>query len=162
MIRFIQANLLDAETQAIVNTVNTVGVMGKGLALMFKNRFPENFKAYEAACRRGEVEVGRMFVTASPELSGPRWIINFPTKEHWRNPSEMVWIVDGLKDLRAVIVEKGIRSIAIPPLGCGLGGLEWSAVLPEIESQLGDLTGVEVVIYEPTAKYQNVAVRRGK
>src|SRR5688572_14609618 len=126
MIRFTQGNLLEAHVEAVVNTVNTVGVMGKGIALMFKDRFPENYKAYAAACKRGEVEIGRMFITASPELSGPRWIINFPTKKHWRHPSKLEWIAEGLKHLRAVITEKGIRSVAIPPLGSGNGGLDWS------------------------------------
>jgi O-acetyl-ADP-ribose deacetylase (regulator of RNase III) len=161
MIRFTQGNLLDADVQAVVNTVNTVGVMGKGIALMFKDKFPENYKAYAAACKRGVVQVGRMFVTESPELNGPRWIINFPTKKHWRNPSKMDWIVEGLRDLHAVIVEDAIRSIAIPPLGSGNGGLEWSEVRPRIEAALGDLDGVDVVIYEPTAKYQNVSKGKG-
>jgi O-acetyl-ADP-ribose deacetylase (regulator of RNase III) len=159
--KFIQGNLLDAKVEAIVNTVNTVGVMGKGIALMFKERFPDNYDAYQAACKRKEVQVGQMFVTESPELSGPRWIINFPTKKHWRQPSKLEWIVEGLKDLHRIIVEKGIRSIAIPPLGSGNGGLEWSEVRPQIESALSDLKEVEVVVYEPTAKYQNVAKGRG-
>jgi O-acetyl-ADP-ribose deacetylase (regulator of RNase III) len=161
MIRFTQGNLLDADADAVVNTVNSVGVMGKGIALMFREKFPENYKAYVAACKRGDVQVGRMFVTASPELSGPRWIINFPTKKHWRHPSKMEWVIDGLKDLRAVIAEKGIRSVAIPPLGSGNGGLDWLRVRPEIERALGDLTQVEVVVYEPTARYQNVAKGKG-
>jgi O-acetyl-ADP-ribose deacetylase (regulator of RNase III) len=161
MIRFTQGNLLDADVEAVVNTVNTVGVMGKGIALMFKDKFPDNYKAYAAACKLGEVKVGHMFVTASPELSGPRWIINFPTKKHWRHPSKLEWIAEGLKDLRSVILEKRIRSIAIPPLGSGNGGLEWSEVRPQIEETLGDLPDVEVLVYEPTAKYQNVRKGRG-
>jgi O-acetyl-ADP-ribose deacetylase (regulator of RNase III) len=161
MIRFTQGNLFDADVEAIVNTVNTVGVMGKGIALMFKERFPENFSAYEAASKRGDVRVGRMFVTASPELSGPRWIINFPTKKHWRNPSKLEWIADGLKDLRKVIAERGIRSIAIPPLGSGNGGLDWATVRPHIEAALSDMADVNIVVYEPTAQYQNVAKGHG-
>ena len=161
MIRFTQGNLLEAEVEAIVNTVNTVGVMGKGIALMFKDKFPENFRAYAAACKRGEVQIGQMFVTPSPELSGPRWIINFPTKKHWRQPSKLEWIIEGLKDLRAVIQEKKIRSIAIPPLGSGNGGLEWSDVRAQIETALGALENVNIVVYEPTRKYQNVAKGRG-
>src|SRR3954463_13057902 len=105
MIRFTQGNLLDADVEAVVNTVNTVGVMGKGIALMFKERFPDNFKAYEAACRQKAVEAGRMFVTESAALSGPRWVINFPTKQHWRSPSKLEWVASGLKDLRRVIAE---------------------------------------------------------
>lgn len=161
MLRFTTGNLLDANVHAVVNTVNTVGVMGKGIALMFKDRFPENFEAYEAACKRKELTLGRMFVTESPELNGPRWIINFPTKAHWRYPSKLDWIKSGLQDLRRVIQEKGIKSIALPPLGSGNGGLDWRAVRPLIESVLGDLPDVEVVVYEPTAAYQNVTKTTG-
>jgi len=161
MIIFTKGNLLDADVEAVVNTVNTVGVMGKGIALMFKERFPENFKAYAAASKRGEVRIGQMFVTASTELSGPRWIINFPTKKHWRSPSRLAWIAEGLTDLRSVIERRSIRSIAIPPLGSGNGGLDWADVRPLLESALGDLADVRVVVYEPTAKYQNVAKGRG-
>lgn len=161
MIRYTQGNLLDAEVEAVVNTVNTVGVMGKGIALMFKEAFPENFKRYAAACKAGEVRVGQMFVTERSELIGPKWIINFPTKQHWRHPTKLQWVVDGLQDLRAFILDKGIRSIAIPPLGCGNGGLDWSQVRPEIEAALADLEGVDVRVFEPTSKYQNVAKRAG-
>jgi len=161
MIRFVQGNLLDAEVDAIVNTVNTVGVMGKGIALMFKERFPENFKIYASACKRGEVETGKMFVTASTELNGPRWIINFPTKRHWRNKTEMEWVKQGLIDLRRVIKENDIHSIAVPPLGCGNGGLDWNEVRVLIEHMLGDLKEIEVFVYEPTKKYQNVRKKQG-
>jgi O-acetyl-ADP-ribose deacetylase (regulator of RNase III) len=145
----------------LVNTVNTVGVMGKGVALMFKEAYPENFKAYQAACKRKEVKVGRMFVTEREALIGPKWIINFPTKEHWRGDSKMVWIKTGLEDLKRVIAEKKIRSIAIPPLGSGNGGLNWSDVRPKIEAALGALNDVSVIIYEPTDEYQNVSKRSG-
>jgi len=161
MISFRQGNLLEAEVEAVVNTVNTVGVMGRGIALMFQERFPDNFKAYAAACKAGEVQTGRMFVTATGELSGPKWVINFPTKRHWRHPSRIEWIEAGLRDLVRVILEKGIRSVALPPLGCGNGGLEWSEVRPLIEQALAALPGVQVVAFEPTAKYQNVAKREG-
>lgn len=161
MMRFTQGNLLEAGTEAIVNTVNTVGVMGKGIALMFREKYPENFKAYEAACKAGEVQVGRMFITAGVELGGPRWIINFPTKKHWRQPTKLEWVRDGLVALKNVIREKGIKSIALPPLGCGNGGLDWAVVRPMVEAMLGDLPGVDVVVYEPTAKYQNVAKKQG-
>jgi O-acetyl-ADP-ribose deacetylase (regulator of RNase III) len=101
MIRFTQGNLLEADAQALVNTVNTVGVMGKGVALMFKEAYPENFKAYEDACRSEEVQIGKMFVTERRgEMFGPKWIVNFPTKAHWRFPSKMEWIVQGLEDLK--------------------------------------------------------------
>jgi len=161
MIRYKQGNLLEAEVEAVVNTVNTVGVMGKGIALMFKEAFPENFKRYAAACKAKEVRVGHMFVTERHELMGPRWIVNFPTKQHWRHPTKLEWIVDGLKDLHSVIREKAIKSIAVPPLGCGHGGLEWSVVRPAIAEALGDLDDVDIIVYEPTFKYQNVAKRTG-
>ena len=159
--RFLQGNLLDAPTEALVNTINTVGVMGKGIALMFKEAFPDNFRAYEEAVKRKEVRVGHMFVTENLVLDGPKWLINFPTKKHWRQPSKLEWIADGLKDLRRVIEEKGIHSIALPPLGCGNGGLEWSDVRPEIVRTLDQLNDVDVWVFEPTPKYQNVAKRTG-
>jgi O-acetyl-ADP-ribose deacetylase (regulator of RNase III) len=161
MIRFTQGNVLEAGTDALVNTVNTAGVMGKGIALMFKEAFPENFKAYRKACETGEVRVGRMFVTEQRQLLHPRWIINFPTKKHWRQPSRMEWIVKGLEDLKRVIAEREIRSIALPPLGSGNGGLNWKDVRREIEAALSSLSDIDVVVYEPTAKYQNVAKKVG-
>lgn len=161
MINFLQGNLLEAPVEAVVNTVNTVGVMGKGIALMFKDAFPDNFRAYEKACQRKEVRVGHMFVTERVGFEGPNWIINFPTKQHWRQPSKMEWIAEGLHDLSRVVQERNIRSIALPPLGCGNGGLEWSEVRPEIERALASLKDVEVLVFEPTAKYQNVAKRTG-
>src|SRR5262249_48475695 len=136
MIRFTQGNLLDAQVEALVNTVNTVGVMGKGVALMFREAFPENYKQYEAACKRGEVVIGKMFVTENHALTGPRYIINFPTKKHWIHPSHMEWIHAGLENLVEVLRQKGIRSVALPPLGCGNGGLPWPSVRNEIEQAL--------------------------
>jgi O-acetyl-ADP-ribose deacetylase (regulator of RNase III) len=154
--------LLAAKTDAVVNTVNTVGVMGKGIALMFKEAFPSNYREYEAASKRGGIRTGTMFVTEVPPiLRGPRWIINFPTKEHWRGKSRLEWIEAGLRDLHRVIDEKNIRSIALPPLGCGNGGLDWSVVRPLIECELADLKDVDIVVFEPTREYQNVAKRSG-
>ncbi len=161
MMEFTQGNLIDASAEALVNTVNTVGVMGKGIALMFKEAFPANFLAYEDACKLREVKIGKMFVTENRAFSGPRWIINFPTKKHWRQPSKLEWITEGLVDLRRVIKEHQIRSVAIPPLGSGNGGLDWNEVRPEVERILGDLEGVDVLVFEPTARYQNVAKRTG-
>jgi len=161
MIRFVQGNLLDAKVDALVNTVNTVGIMGKGIALMFKEAFPANFRAYKDACKRREVRIGRMFVTELRVLEGPHWIINFPTKKHWRQPSKMEWIVEGLQDLRRVIQEHGIQSIALPPLGAGNGRLEWREVRVEIQRALADLENVDIIVYEPTEKYQNVAKPTG-
>ena len=159
--RFVTGNLLNAETDAVVNTVNTVGVMGKGIALMFKERFPKNYEAYVAACERDEVQIGKMFVTSNDEFKGPRWIINFPTKKHWRQPTKLEWIEVGLAALKSVIIEKGIRSIAIPPLGCGNGGLDWKVVRPLIEAALSNLQDVDIIVFEPTDQYQNVAKKTG-
>jgi O-acetyl-ADP-ribose deacetylase (regulator of RNase III) len=161
MIRFTTGNLLTANAEALVNTVNTVGIMGKGIALMFKEMFPENFKIYEAACKKGDVKVGHMLVTERNLLGGPKWIINFPTKEHWRNPSKLTWIEEGLRDLVRIVKEKNIRSIALPPLGTGNGRLDWKDVRPKIESAFANVSGVDVIVYEPTSEYQNVAKRTG-
>ena len=161
MIQFTQGNLLEAKTEALVNTVNTVGVMGKGIALMFKERFTDNFQRYAAACKAKQVHTGKMFVTEVRELDGPRWIVNFPTKQHWRSPSQMAWVVEGLQDLRRFLIEYKVKSIAIPPLGAGNGGLDWAAVREKIELSLGDLDNIEIIVFEPTQKYQNVAKRAG-
>lgn len=161
MIHYTSGNLLDAPVDALVNTVNTVGVMGKGIALMFKERFPENMREYALACKENRVATGKMFATETNELLGPRWIINFPTKQHWRAKSKMEWVTDGLDDLRQFIIDNGITSIAIPPLGAGNGGLKWEDVKPKIEAALADLDSVEVFIYEPTTQYQNVAKSSG-
>jgi O-acetyl-ADP-ribose deacetylase (regulator of RNase III) len=161
MIQYTTGNILDAQTEALVNTVNEVGVMGKGVALMFREAFPANTKAYEAACERGEVRVGSMFVTANPALFGPRWIINFPTKRHWRRPSQMEWVRDGLTDLVRVIRKHGIASVALPPLGCGNGGLIWEHVRREIEIAASELPTVEFVAYEPASTYQNAPKAAG-
>jgi len=161
MITYTQGNLLDAPVEALVNTVNTVGVMGKGIALMFKERFDRNFSLYAAACEAKEVRVGHMFVTETGQLTGPRWIINFPTKQNWRAPSRLEWIEEGLVDLKRVLVANQIRSVAVPPLGAGNGGLDWPSVKERIEYSLGGLSATEVVVFEPTDKYQNVAKRAG-
>ncbi|MGO0306709.1 type II toxin-antitoxin system antitoxin DNA ADP-ribosyl glycohydrolase DarG [Endozoicomonas acroporae] len=161
MIKYTTGNLLEAPAEALVNTVNTVGIMGKGIALMFKERFPQNMRDYAKACKSDNVQIGQMFVTENDELMGPRWIINFPTKKHWRHPSKMEWVISGLQDLRRIILEKKINSIAIPPLGAGNGGLPWLEVREQIELALSDLDAVEILIYEPTAKYQNVAKAKG-
>jgi O-acetyl-ADP-ribose deacetylase (regulator of RNase III) len=161
MITFTQGNLLEAQTEALVNTVNTVGVMGKGIALMFKERFAQNFRLYAAACKAKQVQTGKMFITSVNELgNGPRWIINFPTKQHWRSPSQIEWIRDGLQDLRRFLIEQQIKSISIPPLGAGNGGLDWPIVRQEIEQALQDME-VEILVFEPTSTYQNVAKRVG-
>ncbi len=161
MIRYTQGNLLEAPAEALVNTVNEVGVMGKGIALMFREAFPEMAAVYEEAAKRGQVHVGHVLVTPNPVLFGPRFIIHFPTKKHWRHPSRLEWIRQGLQDLVRAIREMHIRSVALPPLGCGNGGLEWRQVRGEIEAALGKLKDVEVTVYEPTAAYVNVPKRAG-
>lgn len=149
MIRFTQGNILEADAEALVNTVNCVGVMGRGIALQFKRAFPDNFKAYAAACKRGEVQPGRLFVTETGRLTNPRYIINFPTKRHWRGKSRLEDIETGLAVLVQEIRARNIRSIAIPPLGSGLGGLDWQEVRPRIESALSQLLEVDVLVFEP-------------
>lgn len=161
MISFTQGNLLEADVEAVVNTVNTVGIMGKGIALMFKDQFPANFAAYAQACEHKEVRTGKMFITENKQLFGPKWIINFPTKTHWRARTKIEWIEEGLEDLVRVIKEKSIHSIAVPPLGCGNGGLNWADVRPLIVDALGDIENLEIIVYEPTSKYQNVSKRSG-
>lgn len=161
MITFTTGNLLAAQAEALVNTVNTVGVMGKGIALMFKELFPDNYREYARACEAGEVQVGRVHVFHRGGFLNPRYIINFPTKKHWRHPSKLEWIDEGLSDLRRVIEENQIKSIALPPLGSGNGKLDWSDVRPLIVRHLSDLEDVSVTIFEPTDRYQNVSKRAG-
>jgi O-acetyl-ADP-ribose deacetylase (regulator of RNase III) len=142
-------NLLEADVDALVNTVNTHGVMGKGIALQFKRAFPLNYKRYRAACEAGAVRLGEMFVTETGRLDNPRLIVNFPTKKHWKSRSRLADIETGLEDLRRVLIEHDVKSVAVPPLGCGLGGLQWSDVRPRIEAALGDLP-LQVIVFEPT------------
>jgi O-acetyl-ADP-ribose deacetylase (regulator of RNase III) len=149
MIEYTSGDILKCEADALVNTVNCVGVMGRGIALQFKNVYPANFKAYEAACKREAVQPGRMFVYETGQLTPPRFIVNFPTKRHWRGKSRIEDIDSGLADLVKVIRDKCIRSIAIPPLGSGLGGLDWNEVRPRIERALGNLADVQVLLFEP-------------
>ena len=160
MIEFRVGDILRADAEALVNTVNCVGIMGRGVALQFKNAFPENFKAYKAACTRQEVQPGRMFVFETGHLSNPRYIINFPTKRHWRGRSRIEDIDAGLKALSNEIQVRGIRSIALPPLGSGLGGLDWREVRPRIEAALRELEQVHMVVFEPAAPGDTEA--RGK
>lgn len=142
-------DILKADAEAIVNTVNCVGIMGRGIALQFKNAFPANFRAYALACGDGEVQPGKMFVFDTGSFTNPRYIINFPTKRHWKGKSRIEDIDSGLAALAREIGERGIKSVAIPPLGAGLGGLDWHVVRPRIEAALRDLSGLDVLIYEP-------------
>ena len=154
MIEFKTGNLLDSDAEALVNTVNTVGVMGKGIALQFKNMFPNNFKIYAKACKNDEVKTGKLLVVEEQSLlGGKKVIINFPTKTDWRKPSEYSYIEQGLSDLVQIIRVRGIKSIAIPPLGSGNGGLDWNKVKQILNKYL---SGVDcrIYIYEPNAAIQ--------
>ena len=142
-------NLLSEDAEALVNTVNCVGVMGRGIALQFKKQFPENFKTYEKACKQESVVPGIMFVHDTGNLTNPKFIINFPTKRHWRGASRLEDIEAGLSDLVTVIKKYDIKSIALPPLGCGLGGLDWNVVRELIEDKLKDLADLEITVFEP-------------
>lgn len=148
MIEITNGDILTADAEALVNTVNCVGVMGRGIALQFRKAFPENFNVYEAACARGGVRPGKMLVFETGLLTGPRYIINFPTKRHWKGKSRIEDIDAGLLALVDEIRRHGIKSVAVPPLGCGLGGLDWSDVRPRIERAFAELRGVRVVLYE--------------
>jgi O-acetyl-ADP-ribose deacetylase (regulator of RNase III) len=154
MIQYITGNILDSEAQALVNTVNTMGVMGKGIALQFKKTYPNNFRAYEMACKNGEIKVGEMFVTVdSSAASGEKLVINFPTKTNWKKPSEYKYIEDGLDHLVEVIKKYQIKSIALPPLGAGNGGLNWERVKKLIEQKLQHMA-LDIYVYEPTRQIQ--------
>lgn len=150
MIEIKQGNLLTEPAQALVNTVNCVGVMGKGIALQFKQAYPENFRQYEKACHAGQVQPGQMFTVTTGNLFNPLYIINFPTKRHWKGKSKLEDIKIGLVALVAQVQQLNITSIAIPPLGCGNGGLDWSDVKPLIESAFAPLPDVQVIIFEPS------------
>ena len=154
--KYVKGNLLEADAQALVNTVNTVGVMGKGIALQFKERFPLNFKIYADACKKGEMRIGKMLVVREHRLQGEFIIINFPTKTEWYKKSQYNYIEEGLKDLAKVIVDYKIDNIAIPPLGCGNGGLRWSNVKSMMEKYLGHLVNVTIQIYEPNDEVKKI------
>jgi O-acetyl-ADP-ribose deacetylase (regulator of RNase III) len=149
MLELIEGNLLEAEADALVNTVNTEGVMGKGVALQFAKKFPDMLAAYKAACKAGEVLPGRMHIYERGEMFQPRYIINFPTKRHWRSPSRIEDIEAGLQALVQDIERLHIRSIALPPLGCGNGGLDWNEVFPRIKAALASLKDVRVLVFPP-------------
>ena len=150
MIEIAQGNLLEAPVDALVNTVNTQGVMGKGIAMQFKQVFPAMFRDYEKACKAGEVRLGKVHVFNLGGLpGGQRWIINFPIKGHWRERSRLTYIEASLEELIATVRRLSIRSIAVPPLGCGNGGLDWSDVRPRIEAAFTDLPNVIVVLFAP-------------
>lgn len=149
MLKLKRGNLLEEQAEALVNAVNCVGVMGKGIALQFKQTFPGNFKHYQKACKNDQVRPGQMFTVATDSLLNPRYIINFPTKRHWRQRSKIEDIQTGLTALVNEAQDLGIQSIAIPPLGCGNGGLAWSDVKPLIVEAFELLPSVEVILFEP-------------
>lgn len=149
MFELTRGNLLEADVEAVVNTVNTEGIMGKGVALQFRKAYPDNYEAYRRACEAGEVQPGRMFIFDRHSLTNPRYIINFPTKRHWRSKSRMEDIDAGLKALVSDVRRLGIRSVAVPPLGCGLGGLLWSEVQRRMREAFDKLPDVHWLVYEP-------------
>ncbi|WP_221452761.1 macro domain-containing protein [Mucilaginibacter sp. FT3.2] len=151
MIRFVTGNLLDAKADALVNTVNTVGVMGKGIALQFKEAFLNNYKIYKDACKNGVVTTGELLVVKDQNaILGEKLIVNFPTKKHWKQPSRYEYIEAGLQELARYIDNNDIKSIALPPLGCGNGGLDWSIVKPMIEKYLAN-SNADIYVYEPNS-----------
>jgi O-acetyl-ADP-ribose deacetylase (regulator of RNase III) len=166
MIEYTEGNLLKADAEALVNTVNTVGVMGKGIALQFKRAFPDNFRQYEKACHENQVEPGQMYTVSTGNLLNPRYIINFPTKRHWKGKSRIEDIQHGLQSLIEEIIRLGIQSIAVPPLGCGNGGLQWSQVKPLIEEAFTQVPDIRVLLFEPQgtpeAKTMPVATQKPK
>ena len=158
MIQFTKGNLLSSSSAALVNTVNTVGVMGKGIALQFKDEFPHNYEVYSEACRKGELFPGKLLVVKDSSFHyGEKWIVNFPTKVHWKNPSRYEYIESGLIELRRIILEYGFESISIPPLGCGNGGLEWDKVKGLIVRYLSD-TSILVLVYEPNQMINKILI----
>src|SRR5215208_2801766 len=149
MVELTRGDILKADAEALVNTVNCVGIMGRGIALQFRKAFPENFSAYKALCDREGLQPGMMMVYDLERLSNPRFVINFPTKRHWKGKSRLEDIEAGLKALVREVRARGILSIAIPPLGCGLGGLDWHVVRPRIEEAFRGLPEVKVLLFEP-------------
>ena len=150
MIHYIKGNILESKAEALVNTVNLMGIMGKGIALQFKNQFPDNFKAYKKACKDKTIGIGKLLVVKENTIFGEKLIINFPTKTDWKKSSEYSYIETGLKDLTQIINDYGIKSIAIPPLGAGNGGLNWMVVKSLIERNMSMLN-IDIFIYEPNA-----------
>lgn len=150
MIQYVKGDLLKSQADALVNTVNTEGIMGKGIALQFRETFPENYRVYRDTCRRNELHIGELLIVEDSNLmTGHKLIVNFPTKTHWKLPSEYSYIAQGLTTLRKEITNRGIRSIAIPPLGSHNGGLDWSRVKQMIETALADLD-CDIMLYEPS------------
>lgn len=159
MLELTRGNLLEADVEAVVNTVNTEGIMGKGVALQFRKAYPDNYEAYRRACEADEVQPGRMFVFDRQALTNPRFIINFPTKRHWRNPSRMEDIESGLKALVADVRRLDVRSVAVPPLGCGLGGLPWPEVQQRMREAFAQVPEVRWLVYAPAGAPDAKSIR---
>ncbi|TWV06046.1 macro domain-containing protein [Bacteroidaceae bacterium HV4-6-C5C] len=158
--KYITGDLLSANTQALVNTVNTVGVMGKGIALQFKENFPSNYNEYIKACKNKELEIGKLLVVKDKNIEKERIIINFPTKKDWKHKSKLDFIDRGLQELVKVIHEYAIKSIAIPPLGCGNGGLDWEEVEPLMEKYLSPLENIEILIFKPNKAVKEILMKQ--
>ena len=146
---YTQGNILESDAEVIINPVNTVGVMGKGLALQFKKKFPKNYKIYKEACQNNAIDVGKLLLVDESNLTERKFIINFPTKKHWRNASKIEYIEEGLRDLVKIIKANTFESMAIPALGCGLGGLDWEDVKLLLEKYLRDIETIEITVFEP-------------
>lgn len=155
MIKYLVGNILESKADALVNTVNTVGVMGKGIALQFKKYYPKNYKEYKKACDNRQLKIGQLLITTDHNvLSGTKTIINFPTKIHWRNPSKYEYIEKGVTELKSFLIDTNTKSVAIPPLGAGNGGLKWYKVKEILERNLIDIQDVDIYIYEPNNSVQ--------
>ncbi len=162
MIELQRGDILKAKADALVNTVNCVGVMGRGIALQFSKAFPEVFRAYEAACQRGEVQPGRVLSYDLNRFEQPHYVINLPTKKHWRGKSRMEYIEAGLDALVEEVRRLGLKSVAVPPLGCGLGGLDWSQVRPRIQRAFEAMPDVHVLLFEPKGAPSAEAMAKGR
>jgi len=149
MIEFVTGDMFQADVEAIINTVNCVGVSGKGLALQFKAAYPDNERVYRAACKRGDVSPGRILMVPTGHATNPRWILNVPTKRHWREPSRLDDVAAGIRALVDVVRRHEISSVAVPPLGAGSGGLAWADVRTLVEEAAGELPAVRWVVFEP-------------
>jgi O-acetyl-ADP-ribose deacetylase (regulator of RNase III) len=161
MISFKKGDLLKADAEALVNTVNTFGVMGKGIALQFKNQFPHNYSVYREACKLGKFKIGEVLLVKDCDLLREKYIINFPTKEHWKSGSKYEYIEKGLKALKEVLLEHNIKSVALPPLGCGNGGLDWNKIKPMIVAALNDVPS-EIQVFEPNAAIKTILQKENK
>ncbi len=162
MIELQQGDILKAKADALVNTVNCVGVMGRGIALQFSKAFPEVLRAYEAACKRDEVQPGRVLSYDLNRFEQPHYVINLPTKKHWRGKSRMEYIEAGLDALVKEVRRLGLKSVAIPPLGCGLGGLEWSEVRPRIQRAFETVPDVHILLFQPKGAPSAEAMAKGR